>query len=192
MIESDNPNIRFETEQWVDRYSDYLYRYALLRLKDPTVAEDAVQETFLAALKNIHQFDGRVDVKYWLRGILRNKIVDHIRKSVRRRKLQEEEVHDVIDKFLYKASGVPTTRPKPWAFDPDAAFAQEEFWSAFQSCIETLKDPMKTAFTLKMLEEQDTEDICKELDITDNYLWVMLHRARSQLKDCLETKWSVT
>jgi len=175
----------------VDRYSDYLYRYALMRLKDPTVAEDAVQDTFLAALKNISQFDGRVDVKYWLRGILRNKIVDHIRKSIRRRKLQEEEVHDVIDRFLYKASGVPTTRPKPWAFDPDSAFAQEEFWAAFESCMEGLKDPMRTAFTLKMLEEQETEVICKELDITDNYLWVMLHRARSQLKECLETKWSV-
>lgn len=192
MPESEDPFVRFETDLWVDRYSDYLYRYALMRLKDPTVAEDAVQDTFLAALKNIHQFDGRVDVKYWLRGILRNKVVDHIRKSVRRKKLQEEEVHDVIDRFLYKASGVPTTRPKPWAFNPDDAFAQEEFWQAFSSCIEVLKEPMKTAFTLKMLEDQETEDICKELDITDNYLWVMLHRARAQLKNCLESKWSVS
>jgi len=191
MNETPDPSVRFETDLWVDRYSTYLYRYALMRLKDPSLAEDAVQETFLAALKNIHQFDGRVDVKYWLRGILRNKIVDHIRKSVRRRKLQEDEVQDVLERFLYKASGVPTTRPKPWAFNPDAAFAREEFWAAFESCMESLKDPMRTAFTLKMLEEQETEDICKELDITDNYLWVMLHRARSQLKECLETKWSV-
>lgn len=191
MTEPADLHARFETDLWVDKYSDYLYRYALMRLRDPTVAEDAVQETFLAALKNLQQFDGRVDVKYWLRGILRNKIVDHIRKSVRRKKLQEEEAHDVVDRFLYKASGVPTTRPKPWAFNPDEAFAQEEFWAAFQACIDGLKDPMKTAFTLKMLEEQDTEEICKELEISDNYLWVMLHRARSQLKTCLESKWAV-
>lgn len=190
-MSQDDPHARFETDQWVDKYSDYLFRYALMRLRDHGAAEDAVQETFLAAIKNIHQFDGRVDVKYWLRGILRNKIVDHIRKSVRRKQLQEEQVNDVIERFLYKASGVPTTRPKPWAFNPDEAFAQEEFWQAFEGCIESLKDPMKTAFTLKMLEDQDTEVICKELDVTDNYLWVMLHRARAQLKDCLETKWSV-
>ena len=163
-----------------------------MRLRDPGVAEDIVQETFLAALKNLHQFDGRVDVKYWLRGILKNKTVDHIRKSVRRRTLQEEQVHDVVDRFLFKHSGVPTTRPKPWAFNPDDAFAQEEFWEAFQSCIGKLKEPMRSAFTLKMLEEQSTEDICKDLEISDNYLWVMLHRARSQLKDCLESNWSVT
>lgn len=187
----EDPHTRFETDQWVDKYSDYLFRYALMRLRDHNAAEDAVQETFLAAIKNIQQFDGRVDVKYWLRGILRNKIVDHIRKSVRRKQLQEEQVNDVIERFLYKASGVPTTRPKPWAFNPDEAFAQEEFWQAFEGCVESLKNPMKTAFTLKMLEEQQTEEICKELDITDNYLWVMLHRARTQLKECLENKWSV-
>ncbi|MCC5850486.1 MAG: sigma-70 family RNA polymerase sigma factor [Verrucomicrobia bacterium] len=188
----EDPHIRFETDLWVDKYSDYLYRYALMRTRNPTVAEDMVQETFLAAIKNLDQFDGRVDVKYWLRGILRNKTVDHIRKSVRRKKLQEEQVHDVVERFLFKHSGVPTTRPKPWAFDPDAAFAQEEFWEAFRSCIDKLKDPLKTAFTLKMLEDQETEEICKELDVSDNYLWVILHRARAQLKECLETNWTVS
>ena len=74
----------YEPELWVEKYGDYLFRYALMRLRNKGAAEDAVQETFLAAIKNIRQFDGRVDVKYWLRGILKNKIVDTIRKSVRR------------------------------------------------------------------------------------------------------------
>lgn len=192
MENSDDPHVKYETHLWVDKYGDYLYRYALMRLRDPEVAEDAVQETFLAALKNIHQFDGRVDVKYWLRGILRNKTVDHVRKSVRRQELQNEQVQEVVGQLLFKTSGIPTTRPKPWAFDPDAAFAQEEFWDAFRACLDALPDQMRAAFYLKMVEERQTAEICKELDITDNYLWVMLHRARGQLKDCLESKWSTS
>jgi RNA polymerase sigma-70 factor (ECF subfamily) len=192
MSENEDPHKKYETHLWVEKYGDYLYRFALMRLRDPQVAEDTVQETFLAALKNLHQFDGRVDVKYWLRGILRNKSVDYVRKSVRRKEIQDEQVQEVIGQLLFKASGIPTTRPKDWAFDPDAAFAQEEFWEAFQECLKALPDQMRTAFYMKMVEEEDTEDICKELDITDNYLWVTLHRARSQLKTCLESKWSAS
>lgn len=191
MPETD-PHEKYETHLWVEKYGDYLYRFALMRLRDPQVAEDTVQETFLAALKNLHQFDGRVDVKYWLRGILRNKTVDYVRKSVRRQELQDEQVQEVVGQLLFKASGIPTTRPKDWAFDPDAAFAQEEFWEAFQACLKGLPDQMRLAFYMKMVEEKDTEEICKELDITDNYLWVTLHRARGQLKTCLESKWSAS
>lgn len=191
MTEED-PHVKYETHLWVEKYGDYLYRFALMRLRDPQVAEDTVQETFLAALKNLHQFDGRVDVKYWLRGILRNKTVDHVRKSVRRKELQDEQIQEVVGELLFKTSGVPSTRPKPWAFDPDQAFAQEEFWTAFSGCLDGLSDQMRTAFYMKMVEERETSEICKELNITDNYLWVSLHRARAQLKECLESKWSVS
>jgi RNA polymerase sigma-70 factor (TIGR02943 family) len=180
----------YEPELWVEKYGDYLFRYALMRLRNKGAAEDAVQETFLAAIKNIRQFDGRVDVKYWLRGILKNKIVDTIRKSVRRQELQDEQVQDIVGKLLFKTSGIPTMSPKPWGFDPDEAFAQEEFWAAFESCLASLKEPLRSAFQMKMLDEESTETICKELDISDNYLWVMLHRARGQLKTCLESKWA--
>jgi len=192
MTDATDPHLRFETERWVEKYGDYLYRYALMRLRDPGVAEDAVQETFLAAIRNLHQFDGRVDVKYWLRGILRNKIVDIIRKSVRKREIEDESQQDMVNSFLFKVSGVPTTRPKSWAINVDEAFAQEEFWAAFESCLAGLKEPLRSAFVLKMLEDQETDEICKELDITPNYLWVMLHRARGQLKECLEHKWAAT
>ena len=188
----EDPQVKYETHLWVEKYGDYLYRFALMRLRDPQVAEDAVQETFLAALKNLHQFDGRVDVKYWLRGILRNKTVDHVRKSVRRKELQDEQIQEVVGELLLKTSGVPNARPKAWAFDPDQAFAQEEFWEAFRGCLDGLSEQMRLAFYMKMVEERDTAEICKEMDITDNYLWVTLHRARAQLKTCLESKWSVS
>ena len=115
---------------WVDRHGDYLYRYALLRLRDPAAAEDAVQETFLAGLKGLDAFDGRVDIKYWLRGILRNKIVDHIRRAVREQPVEDVEGLELADGALYKLAGVPTTRPSPWGFDPHNAYEKQEFGTA--------------------------------------------------------------
>ncbi len=175
--------------KWVDEYGDYLYRYALMRLKDPVNADDAVQETFLAGIKGLDQFDGRVDVKYWLRGILRNKIVDYIRKSSRETPVEKEETLDVLDSFTYKAFGVAERSPKPWQFAPEREFEKAEFWKAFETCVNKLSDTMRKAFVMKMIDGMDSADVCKALDIQPNNLWVLNHRARGQLKTCLEKHW---
>lgn len=175
---------------WVANYGDYLYRYALMRLKDPSAAEDAVQETLLAAWKARDRFDGRVAEKYWLRGILRNKVVDHIRKAVREHPVSNGEIGDVQDRRLLELTGVPTRHPQPWQFDVYRAYEKDEFWDVFRSCMGTLSGAMQKAFTLKMLEGVSTEETCKILGVTANNLWVMLHRARAQLKACLEKKWA--
>ena len=176
-------------EAWVDEYGDYLYRYALMRLRDPSRAEDAVQETFLAAIKKKDDFDGRVDFKYWLRGVLRNKIVDHIRKAVREDIVEDTEAHEMIEGFWFKHSGLPVRDPAPWQFDPNAGSERKEFWDVLERCLAKLKGPMREAFVLKMLEEADSEEVCKILNISPNNLWVLTHRARAQLKLCLETHW---
>lgn len=187
-VSSEKPETT-QPEQWVDEYGDYLYRYALLRLKDPSTAQDAVQETFLAGIKGLAQFDGRVDVKYWLRGILRNKIVDHIRKSVREHPVDDTEGLDIIDTFSFKAFGVSERSNKPWEFDRARDFEKNEFWRAFEHCLGKLSDSMRQAFVLKMLEGIPTEEICKVMNIQPNNLWVLNHRARLQLKGCLEKNW---
>ena len=184
------PGQKVDISEWVDRYSDYLYRYAMLRLQSQHAAEDAVQETFLAGIKNIDKFDGRVDVKYWLRGILRNKVVDYIRKASRERPVDDTEVKEIQDRFAFKAFGVATTRPAPWQFDPHRAYEKTEFWDVLQGCVSKLRGPIQQAFTLKMLEGMSTDEVCKVMEITPNYLWVMLHRARAQLKTCLEENWA--
>lgn len=179
-------------EQWVDLYGDYLYRFALLRLRNPATAEDAVQETFLAAIKGLDRFDGRTDIKYWLRGILRNKIVDHIRKAVREDVVEDAEARELLDSLAFKLTGVPTMRPAPWQFDPSRAMEKNEFWVIFRSCLEQMRDPQRTAFTLKMLDDVSSEEICKILRVSANNFWVIMHRARNQLKTCLEKKWGGT
>jgi RNA polymerase sigma-70 factor (ECF subfamily) len=149
-----------------------------------------VQETFLAGVKGLERFDGRVDIKYWLRGILRNKIVDYIRKAVRERPVEDIESYEPPDSIQMKVFGIPTSTPRPWDFDIHQAFDEKEFWQVFESCVSKLKGPIQQAFVLKELEGMSTDEICKVLGITPNNLWVMIHRARGRLKDCLNTHWN--
>ena len=177
-------------EEWVEKYGDYLLRYAIMRLRDVSTAEDVLQETFLAGMKGLEKFDGRVDIKYWLRGILRNKIVDHIRKAVREQPYEHIEEYEKPDETKMKLFGIPAHSPKPWEFEPHLAYEQEEFWEIFRHCVDQLKKPIQQAYVLKELEGQSTEEICKVLNITPNNLWVMVHRARGHLKTCIESKWN--
>lgn len=184
-----NHKQNLDPETWVAEYGDYLYRYALLRLRDHATAQDVVQDALLAGVKGLDRFDGRVDVKYWLRGILRNKIVDHIRKSSRMQPVEDIGDYELPDSIKMKWFGIPTSRPEPWAFDIHQAFDQKEFWAIFEKCVQGISGVSQKAFVLKELEGQSTEDICKLLDVTPNNVWVMVHRARASLKKCLETNW---
>lgn len=180
---------KMDPEVWVSEYGDYLYRYAYIRLGDKASAEDAVQETFLAAIKAADRFDGRAPVKYWLRGILRHKVVDHIRKHAREIKVEDFEKDEILGKFTFKAFGIPERRPDAWQFNPRKAYEQKEFWKVFYRCMDNMKGTMRQAFALKELEGVSTEEICKELGVEPNHLWVIQHRARNSLKVCLEKNW---
>ncbi|MEZ7843981.1 MAG: sigma-70 family RNA polymerase sigma factor [Opitutales bacterium] len=178
-------------ETWVDRYGNYLYAYAMSRLRNADAAADCVQDTFLAGIKALERFDGSRDIKFWLRGIMRNKIVDQIRKSIKENKVDiDNEDEALLESFWFKYSGIATTNPDPWQFNPRKAYDNTEFWDVFNVCIDKVKQPARQAFVLRMLEDMETEEVCKVMDITPNYLWVLLHRARQQLKVALEEKWT--
>jgi RNA polymerase sigma-70 factor (TIGR02943 family) len=175
--------------RWVKEHGDYLFRFALSRLRNRAAAEDTVQETFLAALKARDRFNGLSSERAWLMGILKHKVVDHIRKAAREAPLDAGEDSSLTDRLLFKVSGVPTMHPPRWHFNPRKAFEQKEFWGVFTDCLGRLNARLHTAFVLKELEGLSTEAVCKELQVTANNLWVILHRAREQLKSCLEQNW---
>ena len=174
---------QIQPDDWVDTYGTYLYKYALMRLRDPSTARDAVQETFLAALKGLDRYDGRVEIKYWLRGILRNKVVDHFRKSTRETPVEDEELAALQNKFTQKAFGIPAAKPQPWQFDLQNDPDRDAFWAVFEQCMQKLRGTTREAFTMKMLEDVDSKEICKILKIEPNHLWVLLHRARGAVKN---------
>jgi RNA polymerase sigma-70 factor (ECF subfamily) len=192
MAETSQPAVEIAPpETWVDRYGNYLYAYAMSRLRNAAAAEDCVQDTFLAGIKALDRFDGSRDIKFWLRGIMHNKIVDQIRKSVKENKVNiDNEDEGLLESFWYKYSGIATTNPDPWQFNPRKACDNTEFWEVLNTCIDQVKEPARQAFVLRMLEDMETEEVCKVMDITPNYLWVLLHRARGQLKISLEQKWT--
>jgi RNA polymerase sigma-70 factor (ECF subfamily) len=175
-------------ETWVERYEDYLYGYALSRLKDSEAAADCVQDTFMAGIQALHRFDGSRDIKFWLRGILRNKIVDQVRRSIKEQKVDNHaENEDILSTGYYKHSRAPAM---PWQSNPRKQYDNIEFWEVFNDCIQPLKAPAREAFLLKFVEGQTTDEVCQTMNISPNYLSVLLHRTRLQLKLAFEVKWT--
>ena len=179
-----------------DEYRAYLLRYALLQLRDPGAAEDAVQETLLAALQATTGFAGRSSVKTWLVGILKHKIIDAHRRRAREQPLSDpdgeaaEAGEDIAD-AAFSEDGHWVHFPDTWDA-PDRSLEASEFWTVFEKCVEVMPARNARVFVMRELLEVSTEDICKELGITATNCWVMLHRARLAMRECLETRWFKT
>lgn len=184
-----------DPEQWVEAYGDYLFRYALARLRDPARAEDAVQETFLAAWKGRKKFAGRSAEKSWLVGILKNKIFDHYRKASRETSFTDLEFYhdEESDRFipdgLFKDGWVHELGPLEWSTEPGATLDREVFWQTFHDCANKLPKNVATVFSLREVDGVESREICELLNISEGNLWVMLHRARMALRRCLEMNW---
>lgn len=180
-------------EEWLARYGDELYRYALVQVRDAGLAEDMVQETLLAALQSRDQYSGRSSVKTWLTGILKHKIIDHIRKQVR--ESAREDIEGLSDsqteagiRNLFDARGHWIVPPQDWG-SPEKCLQQGRFWEALSACLEGLKALQARIFALKEISGLSNEEICKELEITATNCWVLLYRARMALRQCLEAGW---
>lgn len=174
---------------WVDRYGDYLFRYAMLRLRDRSTAEDLVQETFLAALKSRDAFSGRSSVSTWLVGILKHKIADHFRHQAREAPREDADLRERQDPSLFDRSGHWRSGPADWGANPADLYRQEKFLDQFRKCLSGLSPNQANAFTLREIDGAGTAEICKVLNVSETNLWVILHRARMQLRQCLETYW---
>jgi RNA polymerase sigma-70 factor (ECF subfamily) len=176
-------------ELWVDSYGDFLYRFALSRVKDPSVAEDLVQETFLAALRARETFKGRSAGRTWLTAILKHKIVDHIRKKIREPSTDKIETLTDMSEPDFDERGEWQIRPGKWAVNPGNLYEQKEFLDVLYRCLAELPERLAEAFVKREMDGLSTDEICKELGITATNSWVMLYRARMSLRHCLENKW---
>lgn len=176
-----------------------MLRFARINLRDAGAAEDMVQDALLAAMQSEDGFEGRASLRTWLFSILRHKIIDHIRKRGRERSRSElaaeaEEDDPQLEALFNRriawtsAHWTPEYRPSEWA-DPDAALAQKEFWNVFDACVHRLPENLARVFMMRELLEFDTAEICAELGISTNNCWVILHRARTRLRGCLEHNW---
>jgi RNA polymerase sigma-70 factor (ECF subfamily) len=168
----------------------YLLRYATLQLRDAAAAEDAVQETLLAALAGEANFAGRSNLRTWLTGILKHKIVDSIRRQARERPVADLESGDEAGEFdpLFDRRGHWQQEPDAWQ-QPEGALGQKQFLAALEACLHALPERTARVFMMREHLGMETPEICKELGISATHCWVMLHRARMALRLCLQTNW---
>lgn len=174
----------------LDAMRPALLRFALLQLRDRTLAEDAVQDALVAVLEKPDNFAGQSALRTYVIGILKFKILDALRASRREKQFEpddEQSEDDLID-ALFRADGHTRDMPRRWG-DPDATLEQKDFFRVMEVCLERL--PARTARIFMMREwlELETEEICKELGISSANAWVMLYRARLRLRECLDLNW---
>ena len=184
-----------EPNFWVKRYADVMLNFAFRRTSDLTLAEDLVQDTFLSALKAKDNFKGHSQEKTWLFSILENKITDYFRSS--NYSFQKQKVAigpEFLGHFFEsKEEGghwQNDQKPQEWQIiAQENASDSEELNHAIQNCLKKLPQKLEQIFVLKHLDDYSSEKICKELAITTSNYWVMIHRAKLQLRACLETNW---
>jgi RNA polymerase sigma-70 factor (TIGR02943 family) len=172
--------------RWLELYGDCLYAYAMRRVRRPEIAEDMVQETLLAALQAWSRFEDRSKVRTWLVGILRKKISDYFRERYRDERL---DVLGAEDDQLFNGRGKWKTPLTRWPDDPGQLAELREFRAVLDRCLAKLPARMSHLFLSRATGEVATAELCKELEISSENAWMLLHRARTRLRQCLTQNW---
>lgn len=186
-----NPSInhnKLNPDNWIDNYADYLFNYAIARINDYDLVKDLIQETFLAGVKSAKNFEGKSSEKTWLTSILKRKIVDHYRK-INSKKGQAEVRVNFYSDGENEGNWIEDRVPQSWTDTSDKNIENEELSEQLNRCINNLPEKYAIAFRMKTIQNFETDDICNELDISSSNFWVIIHRARTQLRKCMEDNW---
>jgi len=183
--------VSLDPGKWLECHGDYLYRYALVRVRDAAIAEDLLQETLLAAVGACESHAGRSSERTWLVGILKHKVVDYFRRAARNAEFQLTLESDDEGEWFEKSGPWrghwrEDRAPINW---PVQAVESREFWETLNHCLSQLPQQMAIAFTLREIDGLNSNDICDVLNITPNNLGVLLYRSRGKLRELLEVNW---
>ena len=179
----------------LDKHRPHLIKFAMVQLRNATYAEDEVQEALVAALQGADRFAGQSSVRTWLIGILKHKIMDHFRRQSREAPLpdlaEETSLEDLDARFKPDGHFLENPALVPGADwgDPEATLSQSRFFDVLEECMARLPRNTARVFSMREIMGMDTEEICKELGITPTNTWVLLYRARTALRECLQSKW---
>ena len=177
-----NPN------KWIDLYADYLFNYTISRVNDREIAQDLVQDTFLAALKAMKNFKGEASERTWLISILKRKIIDYYRKINSNKGKAEVRITSNNDSET-EGDWLEERVADPFDKTAEDTMQNTELGEAILNCLSKLPEKQSEVFRMKSIEGIETEDICNELNITASNLWVIIHRARTAMALCLKENW---
>jgi RNA polymerase sigma-70 factor (ECF subfamily) len=189
-MSSPSPSLPSFEQQVADLHA-YLMKFARLQLRNETWAEDAVSETMLAALAKPQAFGNRSQLKTWLVGILKHKVIDALRQRSRevcQVSDSNEEDEDPLDYLGFKADGHFVEPPAEWG-NPEKQASSRQFFEVLEACVSHLPAMQGRLFLMREWLELSSEEVCKELGLTSTNLYVQLHRARLRLRECLELNW---
>jgi RNA polymerase sigma-70 factor (ECF subfamily) len=174
----------------MEKHRPYLMKFAAAQLRNHAQAEDAVQETLLAALACAGRFEARSSVRTWLVGILKHKCIDQLRRGAREQSLDLEPEDSAEDDFdaLFQRNGHYVDTPADWG-DPERTLSERRFFVVLEDCLKGLPGKAARAFHLREVLGLETDEICRELGITPTYCGVLLYRARMALRECLQRRW---
>lgn len=179
-------------EKFIKEIQAPLQKFAELQLGDSQLAEDAVQETLIGAMRNAKSFEGRSAFKTWMFAILKNKIADILRKRHRTVEVtnlgSDEDGMDLDDLFNESGHWRDIHQPQAWA-DPEGSFRQDQFWQVLESCLNHLPERQAKVFMMREFLGLETDAICEQEGISVSNLHVLLYRARARLQLCLESNW---
>lgn len=181
------PDKKLSPNSWVDQYANYLFNYAITRVSDAEIAKDLISETFLAGLKSKDNFKGDSTERTWLVSILKHKIIDHYRKinskkgkaEVRMDYTSDDQDGDWLEERVADQSDKTA----------EDDIENTELGLAIEDCLDSINEKQAQIFRMKTIKDYDTEAICNVFDITPSNLWVIIHRARKSLADCLDGSW---
>ncbi|MFT7157269.1 MAG: RNA polymerase sigma-70 factor (TIGR02943 family) [Parvicella sp.] len=171
----------------VEDFGDDLYRFAYSKTQDKMISEDLVQETFIVAIQKSDKFRGESAPKTWLTSILKNKIADFYRKK-KKEGIVGEDIEDLTLSFTDNGHWSPTSNSNPFEFE-GPLLNNQEFTDVFYSCIDNLPDLWRSVIKMKYVNPQKSNEICKELEITDTNLWQIVHRSKLKLRSCIDSNW---
>lgn len=180
-------------ESQLAEHRAYLLRFARLQLRNEAWAEDAVSETILAALSKPQSFGNRSQLKTWLVGILKHKVVDALRQNMRTVSMEagQDEGGGELEALVFTADGHFASPPADWG-NPERDLQSRQFFEVLEACAGKLPPAMGRVFLMREWLELSSDEICKELNLTATNLYVQLHRARLRLRECLELNWFTT
>ena len=179
---------QLDPNKWIDLYSDYLFNYTITRISDREIAQDLVQETFLAGLKSMVNFKGQASERTWLISILKRKIIDHYRK-INSNKGKAEVRMNYNSDAESEGDWLEERVADPYDKTAEDTLENSELGDAIYDCMSKLPKKQADVFKMKSILGYETETICNELDITASNLWVIIHRARTALAECMESNW---
>jgi len=181
------PDHKIDPNKWIDLYSDYLFNYTITRVSDREIAQDLVQETFLAGLKSMKNFKGEASERTWLISILKRKIIDYYRKINSNKGKAEVRIN--YDAAESEGDWLEERVADPFDKTAEDNLQNNELGDAIHNCLSKLPQKQADVFKMKTVLNYETEVICNELGITASNLWVIIHRARTAMADCLEKNW---